>query len=69
ASLYRPFFIVNLLRYLAEKILLLNTTDFRGDYREMRENDVVVQSYAFIGANWVGGFVSNPMGQRCHKIP
>ena len=33
ASLYRPFFIVNLLRYLAEKILLLNTTNFRGDYR------------------------------------
>ncbi|MEP2971768.1 MAG: hypothetical protein ABJP04_06065, partial [Hyphomicrobiales bacterium] len=32
ASLYRPFFIVNLLRYLAEKILLLNTTNFRGDY-------------------------------------
>ncbi|MEJ8475888.1 hypothetical protein, partial [Roseibium algae] len=33
ASLYRPFFIKNLLRYLAEKILLLNTTNFRGDYR------------------------------------
>ena len=32
ASLYRPFFIVNLLRYLAEKILLLNTTNFREDY-------------------------------------
>ena len=32
ASLYRPFFIQNLLRYLAEKILLLNTTNFRGDY-------------------------------------
>jgi small conductance mechanosensitive channel len=32
ASLNRPFFIVNLLRYLAEKILLLNTTNFRGDY-------------------------------------
>jgi hypothetical protein len=32
ASLYRPFFIVNLLRYLAEKILLLNTANFRGDY-------------------------------------
>ncbi|WP_246139558.1 hypothetical protein, partial [Falsiphaeobacter marinintestinus] len=28
----RPFFIQNLLRYLAEKILLLNTTIFRGDY-------------------------------------
>jgi hypothetical protein len=34
ASLYRPFFIVNLLRYHAEKILLLNTTNFRGDYQE-----------------------------------
>ena len=33
ASPNRPFFIVNLLRYLAEKILLLNTTNFRGDYR------------------------------------
>ncbi|MEP3895649.1 MAG: hypothetical protein ABJN52_16835, partial [Litorimonas sp.] len=32
ASLYRTFFIVNLLRYLAEKILLLNNTNFRGDY-------------------------------------
>ncbi len=32
ASLYRPFFIVNLVRYLAEKILPLNTTNFRGDY-------------------------------------
>lgn len=31
-SLYRAVFIENLLRYLAEKILLLNTTDFRGDY-------------------------------------
>jgi hypothetical protein len=33
ASLNRPIFIVNLLRYLAEKILLLNTSNFRGDYR------------------------------------
>jgi len=33
ASLYRAVFIVNLLRYLAEKILLLNTTNFRGDYQ------------------------------------
>jgi hypothetical protein len=33
ASLNRPFFIVNLLRYLAEKILLLNTANFRGDYQ------------------------------------
>jgi hypothetical protein len=33
ASLYRAVFIKNLLRYLAEKILLLNTTNFRGDYR------------------------------------
>jgi hypothetical protein len=33
ASLYRPFFIVNLLSYLAEKILLLNTTNFREDYQ------------------------------------
>jgi hypothetical protein len=32
ASLYRAVFIKNLLRYLAEKILLLNTTNFRGDY-------------------------------------
>jgi len=24
--------LINLLRYLAEKILLLNTTNFRGDY-------------------------------------
>ena len=32
ASLNRPFFIVNLLRYLAEKILLLNITNFRKDY-------------------------------------
>ena len=31
ASLNRPFFIVNPLRYLPEKILLLNTTSFRGD--------------------------------------
>ncbi|MEP4928328.1 MAG: hypothetical protein ABJT31_11175, partial [Hyphomicrobiales bacterium] len=36
ASLYRTFFIVNLLRYLAEKILLLNNTNFRGDYRPKR---------------------------------
>jgi hypothetical protein len=33
ASLYRAVFIKNLLRYLAEKILLLNTTNLRGDYR------------------------------------
>jgi hypothetical protein len=32
ASLYRAVFIKNLLRYLAEKIPLLNTTNFRGDY-------------------------------------
>jgi len=32
ASLYRPFITQNLLRYLAGKILLLNTTNFRGDY-------------------------------------
>ncbi|AGI69480.1 hypothetical protein OAN307_c40680 [Octadecabacter antarcticus 307] len=32
ASLNRAIFIKNLLRYLAEKILLLNTTNFRGDY-------------------------------------
>ena len=30
ASLYRPFFIVNLLRYLAEKMILLNTANFGG---------------------------------------
>ena len=33
ASLYRPFFIKNRFRHFAEKILLFNTTDFRGDYR------------------------------------
>ena len=33
ASLNRAVFIKNLLRYLAEKILLLNTTNFRGDYQ------------------------------------
>jgi hypothetical protein len=32
ASLYRPFSVQNLLRYLAEKILLLNTTNFWADY-------------------------------------
>ena len=31
ASLYRLFFIQNLLRYYAKKILLLNTTNFWGD--------------------------------------
>ncbi|WP_407067050.1 hypothetical protein, partial [Falsihalocynthiibacter sp. CO-5D18] len=36
-SLYLVIFIKNLLRYLAEKILLLNTTNFRGDYQP---NDV-----------------------------
>ncbi|MDG1737800.1 MAG: hypothetical protein P8L68_15485, partial [Paracoccaceae bacterium] len=36
ASLYRPFFIQNLLRYLAEKILLVNTINFRGDYRSSK---------------------------------
>jgi hypothetical protein len=30
APLNRPFFIKNLLRYLANKILPLNTTNFRG---------------------------------------
>ncbi|WP_412079751.1 integrase core domain-containing protein [Thalassobacter stenotrophicus] len=30
ASLNRPFFIVNPLRYLPEKILRLNTSNFRG---------------------------------------
>ena len=30
ASLYRPFFIKNLLRYLTETILLFNTTYFGG---------------------------------------
>jgi hypothetical protein len=33
ASLNRSVFIKNLLRYFAEKILLLNTTNFRGDYQ------------------------------------
>ena len=32
ASLNRPFFIKNLIRYTAEKILLLNTTNFSADY-------------------------------------
>ena len=32
ASLYRAVFIKNLLRYLAEKILLLNINNFREDY-------------------------------------
>ncbi len=32
ASLYRPFFIQNLLKYLAEKIRFSNTTNFRRDY-------------------------------------
>ena len=32
ASLNSAVFIKNLLRYLAEKIRLLNTTNFRGDY-------------------------------------
>ena len=36
ASLYRPFFIVNLLRYLAVKILRLNISNFRGDYQRNR---------------------------------
>ena len=36
ASLYRAVFIKNLLGYLAEKILLLNTTNFRGDYHTVR---------------------------------
>jgi len=33
------FFIKNLLRYYAEKILRLNTTFFRGDYRVKRVDD------------------------------
>ncbi|AGI68191.1 hypothetical protein OAN307_c25970 [Octadecabacter antarcticus 307] len=33
ASLNRAVFIKNLLRYLAEKIPILNTINFRGDYR------------------------------------
>jgi hypothetical protein len=33
ASLNRAVFIKKNIRYLAEKILLLNTTNFRGDYR------------------------------------
>lgn len=32
-SLNRPIFISNLLVYLAEKILLLKPSNFRGDYR------------------------------------
>ena len=36
ASLYRPVFIKNLLRYLTEKILLLNTTNLRRDYHMNR---------------------------------
>ena len=36
ASLNRPFFIQNPLRYLAEKTLLMNTTNFRGDYPPIR---------------------------------
>jgi chromosome segregation and condensation protein ScpB len=39
ASLNRPVFIKNLLRYLAEKILLLNTTNLRGDYRDIFGKD------------------------------
>jgi hypothetical protein len=40
ASLYRAVFIKNLLRYLAEKILLLNTNNFRGDYPPTTTNGV-----------------------------
>ena len=32
ASLYRPFFIAPPFRYLAEKVLLLNSINFREDY-------------------------------------
>jgi|GEM_PF-5171308 hypothetical protein len=35
ASLNRAVFIKNLFRYLGRKILLLNTTNFRGDYPRM----------------------------------
>ncbi|MEJ8475051.1 YegS/Rv2252/BmrU family lipid kinase, partial [Roseibium algae] len=52
ASLYRPFFIKNLLRYLAEKILLLNTTNFRGDYRgDGTLNEVVAASCEAVSGN------------------
>jgi len=37
-SLNRPFFIQNLLRYNAEKILPVNTTNFRGDYHPIDQN-------------------------------
>ena len=37
ASLNRAVFIKNLLRYLAEKILLVNTTNFRGEYHSSFE--------------------------------
>ncbi|MCO4849302.1 MAG: sensor histidine kinase, partial [Yoonia sp.] len=49
ASLNRAVFIKNLLRYLAEKILLLNTTNFRGDYPiTIGERDVLTLLSALI---------------------
>jgi Fic family protein len=48
ASLYRPFFIVNLLSYLAEKILLLNTTNFREDYLSLWDKGVISQPHFYV---------------------
>ena len=45
ASLNRAVFIKNLLRYLAEKILLLNTTNFRGDYHHIDFGDTAVLTF------------------------
>jgi hypothetical protein len=44
ASEYRDFFIVNLLSYIAKKILVFNTTIFRGDYRTNREIPKMLQA-------------------------
>ncbi|MEJ8475889.1 hypothetical protein, partial [Roseibium algae] len=66
ASLYRPFFIKNLLRYLAEKILLLNTTNFRGDYRVTRflyeTSAEIVRDHHGLLASKLGMEVSTNLG-------
>ncbi len=49
AALYRPLFMLNLLRYLAEKILLPHTPKFRGDYRRTGKSLASVRSFVTKG--------------------
>jgi hypothetical protein len=76
ASLNSAVFIKNLLRYLAEKIRLLNTTNFRGDYpgaqraeikgfAKLVGGSIIIRPLAF---DLDIGFI-HPLENTCRSLP